>query len=111
MLHISILAANIDKMGLALQPNRPLSDMTGGLPPVEHMPLDDNRYVADILYEMKNAKSKDSQEQAAIQKRMFRETDETITEPQFVNLSYVRYIMPQAICLCGLRCFNIHCVW
>ena len=54
------------------------------------MALDDNRYVADILYEMKNSKSRDSQSRVLFKKRMFRETDETITEPQFVNLSYVQ---------------------
>jgi hypothetical protein len=31
-------------------------------------------------------------------KRMFRETDETITEPQFVNLSYVQVSLRSAIC-------------
>lgn len=54
------------------------------------MPLDDNRYVADILYEMKNGKQRDGQSKLLFKKRMFRETDETITEPQFINLSYVQ---------------------
>ena len=62
-----------------------------GMPPVEHIPLDDNRYIADVLYEMKNSKQqRDSQSKLLFKKRMFRETDETITETQFINLSYVQ---------------------
>jgi hypothetical protein len=30
------------------------------------------------------------QSKLLFKKRMFRETDETITEPQFINLSYVQ---------------------
>lgn len=56
----------------------------------EHILLDDNKYVADVLYDFKNSKQKDTQSKLLFKKRMFRETDETITEPQFVNLSYVQ---------------------
>ena len=63
----------------------------GGTNPDEHMLLDDNKYVADVLYEVKNSKQKDLQQSRLLfKKRMFRETDETITEAQFVNLSYVQ---------------------
>ena len=59
--------------------------------PDEHMLLDDNKYIADVLYEVKNSKQKDLlQSRLLFKKRMFRETDETITEAQFVNLSYVQ---------------------
>ena len=58
----------------------------------EHLLLEENRYIADILYEMKNAKRRDSQSKLLFKKRMFRETDETITEPTFVNLSFVQVI-------------------
>lgn len=58
--------------------------------PIEHLLLDDNRYVADVLYEMKATKQKDSQCKLLFKKRMFRETDETVTEPQFIALSYVQ---------------------
>ncbi|CAD7699890.1 unnamed protein product [Ostreobium quekettii] len=58
----------------------------------EHMMLDDNRYIADILFEFKNSKAarEGFQSKLLLKKRMFRETDETITEPQFVNLSYIQ---------------------
>lgn len=63
----------------------------GQLSPDEHMLLDDNKYIADVLYEVKTSKQKDLQQSRLLfKKRMFRETDEQITEPQFVNLSYVQ---------------------
>ena len=63
----------------------------GGSNPDEHMLLDDNKYVADVLYDIKNSKQKELlQSRLLFKKRMFRETDETITEAQFVNLSYVQ---------------------
>ena len=62
----------------------------GPAPADEHILLDDNKYVADVLYDFKNSKQKDTQSKLLFKKRMFRETDETITEPQFVNLSYVQ---------------------
>ena len=74
--------------------------------PDEHMLLDDNKYIADVLYEVKNSKQKDLQQSRLLfKKRMFRETDETITEAQFVNLSYV-----QVACLLTGRpagCFSV----
>ena len=66
----------------------------GQINPDEHMLLDDNKYIADVLYEVKNSKQKDLlQSRLLFKKRMFRETDETITEAQFVNLSYVQVPM------------------
>ncbi|EFJ53111.1 Kar3 member kinesin-like protein [Volvox carteri f. nagariensis] len=58
----------------------------------EHILLDDNKYVADVLCEFRNSKltREGFQSKLLFKKRMFRETDETITEPQFVNLSYVQ---------------------
>jgi len=42
-------------------------------------------------YEFKQAKSKGATgAKLLFKKRMFRETDETVTEPQFVNLSYIQ---------------------
>lgn len=62
-----------------------------GMPmPDEHYILDDNKYVADIMQDFKAAKGRDYQSKILFKKRMFRETDETITEPQFVTLSYVQ---------------------
>ncbi|GMH43112.1 hypothetical protein BSKO_11034 [Bryopsis sp. KO-2023] len=58
----------------------------------EHHLLEDNRYIADILFEFRSPKNaKDGiQSKLLLKKRMFRETDETITEAQFVNLSYIQ---------------------
>lgn len=67
--------------------------------PDEHMLLDDNKYIADVLYEVKNSKQKDLQQSRLLfKKRMFRETDETITEAQFVNLSYVQVMPGDVFC-------------
>ncbi|GAX81265.1 hypothetical protein CEUSTIGMA_g8697.t1 [Chlamydomonas eustigma] len=61
-------------------------------PQDEHVLLDDNKYIADVLCEFKNAKTAKEgySSKLLFKKRMFRETDETITEPQFINLSYVQ---------------------
>jgi hypothetical protein len=88
----------------------------------EHILLDDNkcprahrplvpmydpacgcRYVADVLMEFKNSRqAKDGwQSRLLFKKRMFRETDETITEPQFINLSYVQ------VCAAGCCCRGV----
>jgi hypothetical protein len=56
----------------------------------EHFILDDNRYIADVLADFRGARGRDYQARILFKKRMFRETDETITEPQFVTLSYVQ---------------------
>eukprot|EP00890_Picochlorum_soloecismus_P006002 jgi/Picsp_1/6402/NSC_03750-R1_kinesin-like calmodulin binding protein len=57
----------------------------------EHVPLDDNRYVADVIFDIKQAKAKDGQAvKILFKKKMFRETDETMTEPRFVSLSYIQ---------------------
>lgn len=53
-------------------------------------------YTGSSSHECKHACNDCSTEQEGYQskllfkKRMFRETDETITEPQFINLSYVQ---------------------
>jgi MyTH4 domain/FERM central domain len=58
----------------------------------EHVLLDDHKYIADVLYEIRSVRGgKEAYNSRLLfKKRMFRETDETITEPQFVNLSYVQ---------------------
>jgi hypothetical protein len=67
------------------------SDEIGVPPTDEHSLCDDNRFIADIMYEFKQAKSKGATgAKLLFKKRMFRETDETVTEPQFVNLSYIQ---------------------
>jgi hypothetical protein len=67
----------------ALEPGMPATD--------EHVLLDDNRYVADVMFEAKAAKAKDgAASKLLFKKRMFRETDEAVTEPRFVALSYIQ---------------------
>ena len=57
----------------------------------EHALLDDNRFISDVIYDFKAAKAKEgAMPRLLFKKRMFRETDETVTEPQFVNLSYIQ---------------------
>ena len=58
----------------------------------EHVLLDDHKYIADVLYEIRSMRGgKEAYTSRLLfKKRMFRETDETITETQFVNLSYVQ---------------------
>ncbi|PSC75171.1 kinesin-like calmodulin-binding isoform X1 [Micractinium conductrix] len=57
----------------------------------EHMLMDDNRFISDIMYEFKQLKAKEgAAPRLLFKKRMFRETDETVTEPQFVALSYIQ---------------------
>lgn len=51
------------------------------------------RYVADVLSDFRTAKANSKevvQSKLLFKKRMFRETDESITEAMFINLSYVQ---------------------
>jgi hypothetical protein len=65
--------------------------LTGPLPtlPCPPPPL---RYIADVVAELRNPKSAHDGWQARLvfKKRMFRETDEAVSEPQFINLSYIQ---------------------
>ncbi|CAM6038312.1 unnamed protein product [Sphagnum compactum] len=60
----------------------------------DHIGLDDNKYIGDIVAEFKNSKEKNKGEllqcKLLFKKRLFRESDEAITEPMFVQLSYVQ---------------------
>mmetsp|Transcript_42095 Transcript_42095/g.51065 ORF Transcript_42095/g.51065 Transcript_42095/m.51065 type:complete len:1267 (-) Transcript_42095:505-4305(-) len=65
----------------------------GEVPTDEHIFLDDHRYIADVLsdFRVTKANSKEAvQSKLLFKKRMFRETDETVSEPMFINLSYVQ---------------------
>ena len=58
-----------------------------------HIFLDDNRFIADIVAEFRSTradKREPTQCKLLFKKRMFRETDEAISEPMFINLSYVQ---------------------
>ena len=59
----------------------------------EHVLLDDHKYIADVLYEIRTSARAGKEAYSSrllFKKRMFRETDETVTETVFVNLSYVQ---------------------
>ncbi|XVE87578.1 hypothetical protein DITRI_Ditri18aG0128700 [Diplodiscus trichospermus] len=58
----------------------------------EYIGLDDNKYIGDILAEFKAAKDRSKGEilhcKLIFKKKLFRESDEAITDPMFVQLSY-----------------------
>ncbi|CAL9076791.1 unnamed protein product [Musa acuminata var. zebrina] len=60
----------------------------------EYLALDDNKYVSDLLAEFKAAKDRTKGEishcKLIFKKRLFRESDETVADPMFVQLSYVQ---------------------
>lgn len=60
----------------------------------EYIGLDDNKYIGDLLYEFKSAKDRNKGEilhcKLVFKKRLFRESDEAVTDPMFVQLSYVQ---------------------
>ncbi|KAJ6301270.1 hypothetical protein OIU77_015557 [Salix suchowensis] len=67
----------------------------------EYIGLDDNKYIGDLLAEFKAAKDRSKGEilhcKLIFKKKLFRESDEAVTDPMFVQLSYVQlqhdYIM------------------
>lgn len=67
-------------------PNEPGLSVTD-----DHILVDDNRYIADIIHDFKQAKTKEgTAAKLLFKKRMFRETDESIAESRFVALSYIQ---------------------
>ncbi|XP_076954154.1 kinesin-like protein KIN-14E [Bidens hawaiensis] len=60
----------------------------------EYIGLDDNKYIGDLLAEFKSAKERNkgeiSQCKLTFKKKLFRESDESIEDPMFVQLSYVQ---------------------
>lgn len=60
----------------------------------EHVGLDDNKYIGDIVAEFKLSRDRIKgdlfQSKLLFKKRLFRESDEAITEPMFVQLSYIQ---------------------
>jgi hypothetical protein len=62
-------------------------------PEVEMFPLEDNAYVADVLQDFRAAKAerKDGwQLRLLFKKKMFRESDDAISEPAFIKLCYIQ---------------------
>ncbi|XP_010928759.1 kinesin-like protein KIN-14I isoform X2 [Elaeis guineensis] len=60
----------------------------------EYIGLDDNQYIGDLLAEFKAAKDRSKGEilhyKLIFKKRLFRESDEAVADPMFVQLSYVQ---------------------
>ncbi|KVI08699.1 Band 4.1 domain-containing protein [Cynara cardunculus var. scolymus] len=60
----------------------------------EYTGLDDNKYIGDLLAEFKSAKDRSkgeiSQCKLTFKKKLFRESDEAVADPMFVQLSYVQ---------------------
>lgn len=56
--------------------------------------LDDNKYIGDLLSEFKAAKDRSKGEilhcKLTFKKRLFRESDDAVEDPMFVQLSYVQ---------------------
>lgn len=67
----------------------------------EYIGLDDNKYIGDLLAEFRAAKDRSKGEilhcKLTFKKKLFRESDEAVADPMFVQLSYVQlqhdYIM------------------
>ncbi|KAM7252506.1 hypothetical protein ACFE04_024389 [Oxalis oulophora] len=67
----------------------------------EYIGLDDNKYIGDLLAESKAARDRSKGEilqcKLIFKKKLFRESDEAVTDPMFMQLSYVQlqhdYIM------------------
>ncbi|XP_078443913.1 kinesin-like calmodulin-binding protein (ZWICHEL) [Wolffia australiana] len=60
----------------------------------EYIGLDDNKFIGDLLSEFKASKDRSKGEilqcKLSFKKKLFRESDEAITDPMFVQLSYVQ---------------------
>lgn len=60
----------------------------------EYIALDDNKHIGDLLYEFKTSKERIKGEglhfKLIFKKNLFRESDEAVGEPMFVQLSYVQ---------------------
>ncbi|XP_059645600.1 kinesin-like protein KIN-14E [Cornus florida] len=60
----------------------------------EYIGLDDNKYIGDLLADFKAAKDRSKGEilhcKLTFKKKLFRESDEAVADPMFVQLSYVQ---------------------
>lgn len=60
----------------------------------EYIGLDDNKYIGDLLSEFKAIKDRNKGEvlhcKLVFKKKLFRESDEAVTDLMFVQLSYVQ---------------------
>lgn len=60
----------------------------------EYIGLDDNKYIGDLLADFKASKDRSKGEilhcKLTFKKKLFRESDEAVTDPMFVQLCYVQ---------------------
>lgn len=60
----------------------------------EYVGLDDNKYIGDLLAEFKATKDRSKGEilhfKLTFKKKLFRESDEAVVDPMFIQLSYVQ---------------------
>ncbi|KAL6530939.1 Kinesin-like protein KIN-14E [Orobanche hederae] len=60
----------------------------------EYLSLDDNKYIGDLLADFKASKDRSKGEilhcKLTFKKKLFRESDEAVTDPMFVQLSFVQ---------------------
>ena len=60
----------------------------------EYIGLDDNKYIGDLLAEFKASKDRSKGEilhcKLTFKKKLFRESDEVVADPMFVQLCYVQ---------------------
>ena len=60
----------------------------------KYIGLDDNKYIGDLLAEFKVAKDRSKGEilhcKLIFKKRLFRESDDAVVDPMFIQLSYVQ---------------------
>ncbi|MCO5547391.1 hypothetical protein L7F22_000840 [Adiantum nelumboides] len=60
----------------------------------EHISLDENKYLGDLIAEFKSFKERNKGEalqcKLLFKKRLFREADEAITEPMFIQLTFIQ---------------------
>lgn len=76
----------------------------------EYVGLDDNKYIGDLLADFKASKDRSKGEilhcKLILKKKLFRDSDEAITDPMFVQLSFVQ------VCFCLWFCFaaNFICI-
>ena len=70
----------------------------------EHISLDENRYIGDLIVEFRALKERNKGEalqcKLLFKKKLFREADEAITEPMFIKLIYIQVTCMSIVYIC-----------
>lgn len=70
----------------------------------DYIGLDDNKYIGDLLADFKASKDRSKGEilhcKLTFKKKLFRESDEAVIDPMFVQLSYVQ-VSTIFFCFCS----------